>query len=158
MAQESPNRMVEWLLLVRQQVPEVRRRLQEWVDACREQPQLIWATPAVRYLTYGVGAVIATEIVVILVGWFSIPLPASARPAATTADFHVVCINPDCGAHFLVNRKFGYHGFPVTCPTCHQVTGMQARQCNSPTCGGRWVAPERREGRLQCPRCGGLLE
>ena len=158
MAQEKPSRMVEWLLLFRTQAPVVRQHLADWWAECREEPRLIWATPAVRYATYLVGGLIAIQLVLMSVSMIAPPPPPAARPQATTADFHVVCADPDCDHHFVIHRKFGFDSFPIECPQCHGETGVQARRCNSPDCQGRWVAPVREDGGLRCPRCRALFE
>ncbi len=158
MAQENPNRLVEWLLLLRRQWPVAKRRFQEWLDAVREEPVLIWETPAVRFASYGLGGLILALVAVKLTGMIVPPPPVTARPAATTADYHVVCVNPDCGHHFVIHRKFGFRGFPVACPNCEKATGLQARRCYSQTCQGRWIAPIEDQGSLHCPICGNSAE
>ncbi|MBI4716652.1 MAG: hypothetical protein HY763_02525 [Planctomycetes bacterium] len=157
MAQEKPNRIVEWVLLMRQHLPVVRQHALDWVAACREEPWRIWHTPAVRYLAYGIGGLVAAWMVVAFVNSFAPPLPASAKPMATTADFHVVCADPGCGHHFLIHRPFGFRRFPVTCPKCDRETGVHARLCGSPQCGGRWVAPAETDGVVVCSQCGAPL-
>ena len=47
MAQEKPNRLVELVLLLREQGPVLRRKLGLWLEVVREEPVLIWATPVV---------------------------------------------------------------------------------------------------------------
>lgn len=126
MAQERPNRLTEWLLLTRKQVPVVRQHFENWLAAVREEPALVWQTPAVRYATYGAGGLMLVWIATWVAGGLAPPLPEDARPA-TRADFHVVCTNPECGYHFVIHRKLGFHGFPVKCPRCQQKTGTQAR-------------------------------
>ena len=158
MAQEKPNRLVEWLLLLRSQIPIMRDRAADWLDAVKAEPILIWQTPAVRYATYGVGGVVLVWIAVSAANLFVFAPPVGAKPEATTADFHVVCSNPGCGAHFVTHREFGFGKFPVECPRCERETGIAARPCPSPTCRGRWVAPMTVDGKLQCPRCGKPLE
>jgi hypothetical protein len=93
-----------------------------------------------------------------LIGLMAPAVPEGAQPEAKTADFHVVCTNPDCGHHFLIHEKFGFHRFPVVCPACGQKTGAEARRCFSETCRGRWVAPREVNGKLQCPVCGQPFE
>ena len=154
MAQEDRSRLVEWLELARDQVPVVRGRLEDWLAAVREEPALIWQTATVRYVTYALGAVVLLWGASHLAGSLAPPPPASAKPIATTADFHVVCRNTACGHHWVIHREFGFRKFPVECPECGQRTGVQARRCNSRTCQGRWVAPVRIDGVLTCPHCG----
>jgi hypothetical protein len=157
MAQERPNRLAEWLMLVRRQTPIVREHFAAWIEAVREEPRLAWETSAVRYTVYGLAALVLVWFATNLSGWIA-PPPPSAKPAATTADFHVVCSDPNCGYHFVIHRKFGFDDFPVECPKCHHKTGVSARRCNSPTCDGRWVAPLQTDQGLKCPLCGAKLE
>jgi len=135
MAQESPNRLAEWLMLVRKQMPVAREHIATWLEAVREEPRLAWATSAVRYTVYGLAGVVLIWSATALTGWLTPPPPASARPAATTADFHVVCSDSQCAHHFVINRKFGFDDFPVKCPQCQRETGVSARRCNSAPCG-----------------------
>lgn len=153
MAQEKPNRLVEWYQLLRRQAPVARQHVVDWGEAVREEPSLLWSTPAVRYLVYIVGGFI----LVWSVGWvthaLTPPPPPDAQAQATTADFHVLCTNPNCRTHFAIRRSFGFDDFPVQCPACAQVAGEAARSCPSPTCKGRWVVPVKREGLWRCPVC-----
>lgn len=157
MAQEDRNRLAEWFDALRVQIPTWRTQLGLWVDAVREQPALIWQTAVVRYSTYTIGALI-TFWAVSWMGEMIAPTPAGSAVQATSADFHVVCVNPNCGKHFAIHRKLGFHSFPVTCLTCGQETGGQARRCHSTTCSGRWVAPKRDDVGALCPHCDGRFE
>lgn len=157
MAQERPNRLVEWLLHARRSAPVVRQHLEDWVEACKQEPRLIWETAAVRYATYLVSGLILVKIASTTVAALAPPPPALARPAATKADFHVLCTEAGCGTHFVIHRRFGFRDFPVACPTCGKAKGYWARPCASATCRGTWVVPvEDRVGR-RCPRCGGPM-
>ncbi len=158
MAQENPSRLVEWLLLVRKQVDVTRQRLEDWLAAVREEPVLIWETLAVRYAVYGLVGVVLMWGVTRIPGMLTPPPPADARPAAVTADFHVVCSGAQCGHHFVIHRSFGFHKFPVECSRCKGKTGVQARDCHSPTCRGRWVAPQKINGASHCSVCGGRFD
>ena len=153
MAQEQPNRFVEWYLLIRRQGPIARRYLNAWLDAVREEPTLIWQTPAVRYTAYGISGLVSIYLFLSIPSCFSSTSTSQIKPQATTADFHVVCSDRECRHHFVINRDFGYRKFPVRCPKCEQPTGAQARLCVSKTCRRRWVAPEQYDDRLYCPRC-----
>jgi len=153
MAQENPNRLAEWVELARAQVPVLRKRLEEWLAAVREEPAVLWEATAVRYTVYGLGAVMLAWLALWLARGLAPPPPASAKPEATTADFHVVCVNQKCGHHFVINRAFGFHKFPVECPACRGKTGMEGRRCFSSTCQGRWIAPQEKDGGLYCPVC-----
>ena len=158
MAQERPNRLAEWLMLVRKQMPIVREHFAVWLEAVREEPRLAWETSAVRYTVYVLAGVVLVWLATTLTGMLTPPPPPSARAAATTADFHVVCSDTQCAHHFVINRKFGFDDFPVKCPKCQRETGVSARRCNSASCGGRWIAPVRTDQGLQCPVCGAKLE
>lgn len=158
MAQERPNRLVELWLLARKQWPVARQHFERWLEAVREEPRLIWETVAIRYSVYGLGAILLATVVVKGVGMITPPPPASAKAAASTADFHVVCAQPQCGHHFVIHRKFGFRGFPVECPKCKQKTGAQARKCPSPACQGQWVAPSKQGNVVTCPHCGARFE
>lgn len=158
MAQEKQSRLEEWAGIVRAQIPVVRERFDTWVAGVAEDPSLLWQTATVRYTVYVFGAVILFWAVSGVAHMVTPPLPANARPEATTADFHVICANPECGHHFVIHRDFAFDQFPVACPKCKRATGMQARRCNSPTCRGRWVPPESRDGHSYCPVCGAEFE
>ena len=154
MAQEERNRLVEWYQVLRKQGPIARQRVEEWGKAVRAEPRLAWEVPAIRYVTYGLGGLVLLWVVLHVAHWFAPPPPVAAKPRATSADFHVVCGNEECGHHFVIHREFGFKKFPVVCPRCGQKTGMQAQRCNSSTCKGRWVAPVRVDGVRRCPHCG----
>ncbi len=158
MAQEHPNRLAEWLTLLRKNIPVVREHFLDWVEAVREEPRLAWETPALRYGVYGLSGIILLWVAAGVVRLAVPPLPASAKPQATTADFHVVCANPDCSHHFVIHREFGFDDFPVLCPECKRESGVAARRCNSATCAGRWVAPQSTAEGMVCPVCGSRLE
>ena len=158
MAQEDPNRLIEWLGVLRKAVPRVKHYFEAWVEQVREEPRLIWETPAVRYLVYGLGGLILVFGARMATEMLTPAQSASAKPAATTGDFHVVCTEPDCGYHFVIHRAFGFSKFPVKCPQCERKRGASARRCSSSTCRGRWIAPVREEGRLACPTCGTPFE
>lgn len=149
MAQEQHNRFVEWLHLLRNQLPIFRRQAAQWAGEVREEPRLLWETPAVRYVTYGVVGLVLLLVASRIPRMFGPPLPPNAKAVAKTADYHVICTDEDCGHHFVINREFGFRGFPVHCPKCQKETGHQAIRC---ACG-RWIVPEVRDGASYCPEC-----
>lgn len=154
MAQERPNRLAEWLLLLRQNAPVAREQLKEWVEEIRQEPRLVWELPAFRYFLYAGGGLVVTWLIVLFVGLLTPPPPPGARDPAAVADFHVVCANHSCGYHFVIQRPFGFHRFPVVCDRCKKETGMPGRRCYSEACQGRWVAPIEVGTNQQCPMCG----
>ena len=154
MTQDNPNRLAEWLLILRARMPVARAHLAGWVAEVRAQPILLWETPAIRYTTYGLGVIVFAYLLSFLAGSISPPLPKDSRPQATQADFHVVCANESCGHHWVLRRKFGFDDFPVKCPRCEQGTGVMALKCNSDRCRGRWVAPKWVYETPYCSICG----
>ncbi len=158
MAQEDPNRLAEWVLLCRRQWPIVKQQIADWVEASRENPSLIWAAPGVRYTTFVLIGVIGVWVLSGLAGAIAPPPPRAARPEATTADYHVICVDPECESHFVINRQFGFGSFPVKCAKCERKTGERAVRCNSQTYKGRWVAPIDEGGASECPRCAGHID
>lgn len=154
MAQEDPNRFAEWILLFRKNWPVAREHFNEWVEAVREEPILLWETNAIRYALYGLGLILVVWVGVLGVNLITPPLPDGAKPLAVTADFHVVCHDLECNHHFVINRAMKFKKFPVDCPQCQRKTGEKAWRCSSPTCNGRWVAPYKQDEGLYCPECG----
>ncbi len=154
MAQERPSRLAEWVMLIRKNAPILREQLHCWATEVRDEPRLLWETGAIRYATYGVGAIAAAWLLTIVVTMMTPPPPADSRPEATTADYHVVCKDAACRCHFVINRKFGFDDFPVECLQCRKLTGVSARACFSKSCQGRWTAPVASGTELRCLRCG----
>lgn len=153
MAQERPGRIEVWMEIIRQQAPVVRQHVRAWLTECRENPALIWETAAVRYAAY----LLCGAILLVATSWLTAalsPLPQDASKRAATADFHVLCTNSACGRHFVIQRKFGFDRFPVTCPGCGQKSGHRARACHSAACNGRWVLPQVAGRTQKCPACG----
>lgn len=153
MAQEKPNRLAEWVLIVRRGAPLLRERLDDWLEAVREEPRLLYQTSAARYAGY---ALIGTVLLwgVTRIPAMIVPPPSpDAQARANSADFHVVCSGESCAYHFVIHKEFGFRRFPVPCPACGGETGRRARRCNAARCRGRWVAPTISDGTLACPRC-----
>lgn len=157
MAQEDRNRLIEWLDILRDRVPFMRERVADWVADAREEPALVWETPAVRYTVYALGGLMLLWVASGVAGSIA-PMPTNAVPQATTADFHVVCSDNWCSQHFVVNRSFGFNQFPIPCAKCGMQTGVRSLRCYSNTCGGRWVAPLKTDEGLRCARCDGRLD
>lgn len=152
------NRLVSWYLLLKDEwLPAQRQRLGEWAQACREEPTLIWQTPQVRWTVIAAVGLTAILVAAWFIEWVAPGAPPSAGPLAKTATFHVVCTNPDCKQHFLIERRFNFDGFPVLCPRCHNKTAQRALRCSSAQCGGRHVAVAERGGRFICTECGADL-
>jgi len=142
MAQEKPSKVVEWYLALREHAPTLWEGFLNWLEAVRSEPALFWQTPAVRYVTYFVCGLVLVWGVRTGVWLVTPPPPDGARQVASSADFHVICANPYCGAHFVIRREFGFDDFPVTCPHCKQKTGFRAVPCTADDCTQQWVLPE----------------
>jgi len=141
MAQEKPSKLAEWVVAIRAHAPELRRAAGEWCEQVRDEPVLLWETPAIRYGVYGLCAMLLVACISFGIRMITPPAPAGAGPEATTADFHVLCAHPECGAHFVIHRKFGFSRFPVECPHCGRTSGQRAVPCTAEDCTQRWVLP-----------------
>ncbi|HNQ24627.1 MAG TPA: hypothetical protein PKK06_16205 [Phycisphaerae bacterium] len=158
MAQERPNPIREWLTVARAHAPIWREHLGTWGRAVRENPRLLWETPAARYGLYAVAAVLLLWVGSAVANRLATPVDPETRVAAATFDYHVICTNPECGQHFILRRPKSFSDFPVRCPKCEQRTGMRALPCNSATCRGKWVVPQVQGSEQRCPQCGALLK
>jgi len=148
------NRWVEFWAIAKERKEVAKVNVAEWWTACKEEPSLIWQTPSVRYLTYLLAAIL---LALFLRGFidFIQPVPrGQITPRATTAYFDVICSNPACGRHFVIERKFRFDDFPVACPHCQQQTGLRAIRCTSEQCRGRLVKTIEVDGQLKCLTCG----
>ena len=151
MAQERPNRLAEWVVLIRTQAPVVRHHIAEWAHAIRANPGMLWQSLVLRYTVFSIVGLVF----VLTLRSACIPPPEDASELARTADFHVICGNDACGYHFVINEKFGFDDFPVTCPVCGQESGYEARRCTSDYCKGKWILPYKDdEGVVRCSECG----
>lgn len=147
------DRWVEWQNVARERAEAAREVLREWWVAVRAEPELFWQTVAVRYTTYAVGGLV--------VFWFArgaidMVQPAGAieaSPLARTAHFDVICSNPRCGRHYIIERRFKFKRFPVACPHCQQNTGQRALRCTSKACRGKLAATIEVNGGLHCAVC-----
>jgi len=135
---EKESKLSVWIAALREWVPMVRARTVDWWMVVRENPVLIWQTPAVRYTVIGIGGLIA----VLVLRWFLLamaPDSAGGGKPTRTAQFHVICDSPDCGHHFAITREFKFKKFPVQCPKCNKKTGYRAVLSTSGPDKGQWV-------------------
>ncbi len=150
----SRDKWAEWRELSKQYKEGVRIQFNDWVYACRDDPALIWQTPMVRYITYGVGGIVAILLLRFAMGLF---VPAGAgqiAPRAETAHFDVICTDSACGKYFKIERRFRFDDFPVKCLFCKQETGQLATRCTSQRCGGRMTPTIENDGATTCRVCG----
>ncbi|MCH7527747.1 MAG: hypothetical protein IID39_09950 [Planctomycetes bacterium] len=147
------DRWSEWRELAKARTEAAREDLKEWWEVCYAEPVLFWQTPAVRYTTYGLGAIL---LLLLLRGTFRMLEPAGGgvpQARAVTANFDVICSNPGCGRHFVIERKFRFRKFPVTCPFCSLETGHRALRCRSQTCRGKLARTVQGDDGWHCARC-----
>jgi hypothetical protein len=154
----APNRdrWTEWRQIARERIEVARHGLREWADACREEPVLIWQTPAVRYTVYSIGALVIILILRGAVGLLE-PKGVSHQPRAATANFDVICDNAECQHTFAIQRKFKFRKFPVTCPHCNERTGQRALRCPSESCRGRLARTIKKDDGWYCAECQELI-
>lgn len=146
------NRWSEFRETARERRDIARHEFNEWFNAAKQEPSLIWQTPAVRYGVYLIGGAMALLAAKTAIGLLQ-PSPKEVVPRATTANFQVICTNQGCWHHFMIERKYRFKGFPVECPKCHQASGQQAMRCDSDTCRGRLVPTTVADGRIRCVQC-----
>ncbi|MHC5110095.1 MAG: hypothetical protein ACYTHJ_09475 [Planctomycetota bacterium] len=151
MAEEKPNPLAEWIIAIRAHAPVIRQRFSNWLEACREEPTLIWQTDAVRYATYALSGIIAIWMIAVAIDLVTPPVPESAKPEATTADYHVICTS--CDTHTVIHREFEFDDFPVKCTGCDSMNGRRAVRCSSSTCRGKWMVPIFEGDARYCPYC-----
>lgn len=154
MAQESPNRLVEWYLAIRAWLPVARRGVESWVAQVRAEPVLLWESQAVRCTLLGLGGLVVVWLVMTGVNLVALPPPADAQAPSDRAYFHVICSDSACRHHFTIYEKKSFDGFPVKCPRCGKLDGEQARQCFSKSCAGRWTVSQLRDKQPVCGSCG----
>ncbi len=151
------NRWLETWEAVKERKAAMRDGLRQWSEAVKAEPELIWQTPAVRYTVYGIGALITILILRTAMNMLQ-PVDVSRfQPRAKTAHFDVICSNPDCGRHFVIQRRFKFHKFPVTCAYCSQLAGQRALRCASDSCSGRLAMTIERDKQLHCVKCGAMV-
>lgn len=135
----------------------IRVNLRLWWEAVKAEPALFWQTALVRYAAYTLGALVCVVTLRTAVAALQPPDTGKFQPRADTALFDAICYNPDCGKHFVIERKFRFHNFPVVCPFCKQKTGQRALRCASKTCRGKLVMTVEEKGVIYCAECDAVL-
>jgi hypothetical protein len=147
------DKWAEFREAFKSQSESAREQLSQWLTDVRGQPELIWQTVAVRYSVYGMGGLLAVLLVRTAIGLLQPVDLAQFEAPARTAHFDVICDNASCKHHFVIERKFSFDRFPVTCPHCDQPSGQLALRCNSRTCGGKLVPTKIVNRRIVCAVC-----
>lgn len=152
MAQEKPNKLAEWMEIVREQSPTWKDAVRTWVAQVAENPAQIWQNTVIRYSVLAIGGIMLLLIIDTGLKAVTPPIPEGAKEQAVTADYHVICTQASCGSHFVINRRFGFNRFPVTCNKCEMESGAKAVKCPRSTCQ-KWVAPIKEDDQSFCPYC-----
>ncbi|MCH7701206.1 MAG: hypothetical protein IID37_05930 [Planctomycetes bacterium] len=150
----KPSKLKELIDGVREWLPGVKPRALEWWETVRAEPGQIWASLAFRWGCLVAGGIVLLLIATTIAGWSERSTPSARGPAARTANFDVLCSDPNCAHHFVINRKFTFHKFPVECIKCQQPTGQRGRRCSSISCSGKLAIPVESELGPICDRCG----
>ncbi len=153
----KPSKLKELIDGVREWLPGVKPRTLEWWDAVRAEPGQIWASMAFRCGCLIAGGIVLLVIATTIAGWGEAGTPSAHGPASRTANFDVLCADSTCGQHFVINRKFSFHKFPVECIKCKQPTGQRGRRCSSITCSGKLTIPVESDLGPICKQCGQLF-
>ena len=150
----KPSKLQELMVGLREWLPGVKPRAIEWWETIREEPGQLWASLAFRCVCLVAGGIVVLWISTAIVSWVARGPQSAHGPAARTANFDVLCSDADCAHRFVINRKFSFHKFPVTCIKCKQETGQRGRRCASNTCSGKLaIALESDLGPI-CNQCG----
>jgi hypothetical protein len=135
---------------LRERAAKLRGNLRQWSADVREDPGLLWRTPAIRVAFWlGVG----------LVAFFAARFAANAiLPADADAEFkqptqlatlYVACINPECRESYTTRQPMNFSAWPLTCRKCGRATVYRATLC--PTCHHWFATVPGREH--NCPFC-----
>ena len=148
------NRWAETWEALKESASASRHGLRRWCDEARVEPTLIWQTPAVRYVAYALGGLVTFLALSSAIGMLQLPVPEHVQPRAKTAHFQVICSNPACGKYFLIERKFRFSKFPVSCAYCRELAGHRALRCSSDKCLGAMAIVVEEDGKTYCSQCG----
>ena len=123
-------------------------RFHAWQAELKDDPTLLWRTPAVRiglYLILGIALLLSVR-------WATHSLAgagAGADPARKMATVFVACTNPECLKSGSARVAMDFKEWPLKCETCGQLTVYRATICK--TCRNWYaVGPSGPEG---CPFC-----
>lgn len=125
-------------------------RWNEWREAFRQDPAVLWAGPIPRIA----GIIVAGTLCLILGNWLIQGL-RPAGPAGTFAEptpfatIHVACTNPDCLHHETRKVDIDFDDWPMTCDKCGRESVYRAKLCRK--CRNWYAtAPGASE---RCPHC-----
>lgn len=122
----------------------------QWREDLRQDPALLWQTPAVRIVLWIVLGIILVSGLYWAIATFTPSgtdsLFVEPTPLAT---LYVACTNPDCRAHYNTKQPMDFDSWPLKCEQCGSESVYRAKLCS--VCR-RWfaTAPGQPTG---CPFC-----
>lgn len=132
----------------REAVLGFRERYRAWQLEVKDDPTLLWRTPAIRitfYLILGIAILFAAR-------WAThtlVDAGASVDPAKKKATLFVACTNPECLKSGNSSVAMDFKEWPLKCDTCGQPTVYRATLCK--VCRNWYaIAPAGTDG---CPFC-----
>ncbi|MBK9126967.1 MAG: hypothetical protein IPM13_04115 [Phycisphaerales bacterium] len=136
--------------LLRDRLDALPDRWAAWREAFREDPALLFRTPAFRILLWIVGGLILLFAAQALIRGLTPPGAQGAGERATPwAVLYVACSDPACLHATSTRQARDFKAWPLTCEQCGKRTVYRAAQCA--TCA-RWFAVGPGEAAV-CPHC-----
>jgi len=135
---------------LRQQMANLPGQWRAWRTDLRGDPGLLWRSSVLRIA----GFVLLIVVALIAIDWLVTALtPGGAQGSRETATplatLYVACADPECRAHYTVQKPMDFDDWPLTCNQCGQKTIYRAQRC--PVCG-HWCALPAGQS-LECPFC-----
>lgn len=132
----------------REAVRGFKDRYRQWREDLKEDPSLLWRTPAIRitfYLVLAVGLILAVR-------WGTNTLAgagAANKEDVKKSTLYVSCTDPNCLKSFNATVAMDFKTWPLKCDQCGQLTVYRATLCK--VCRNWYaVAPTGPDG---CPFC-----
>lgn len=140
---ELPHRGRVWLAAW----PE---RWRAWRAELREDPTVLWRTPAIRLgglALAGIALLAAAH--VLTAALTPAAAPGALQAPTRTATLYVACTNPACLTSFVTRQPMDFRDWPLECPQCGQSSVYRATVCRA--CG-QWFATVPGSSK-ECPHC-----
>ena len=150
----KPSKLNELMAGVREWIPGLKPRFVEWWGTIRSEPRRVWTSTAFRCACLVAGGVVLLLVTSTISRWIEPSAAVVQGRESRTANFDVLCSDASCGHRFVIIRKFGFRGFPVTCIKCNRPTGQRGRRCSSMACAGKLVGIAEGERGPICAACG----
>jgi len=134
---------------LRERKEDFSSNFSQWKADVREDPSLLWRTPAIRWsliVLLAIGAVVTS----IYVTQSLTPAAGEGWEAATrTATIYVACTDPACRRSHAAQVPMSFRDWPMKCDFCGGERVYRATLC--PRCRG-WFATAPGES-TECPLC-----